>query len=156
MGWRRSDAREATFLTMAEDERLDRNARIIDEFRANHGVVGGPFEGAPMILIHHQGRKTGTERVSPLVYQPIEGGWAIFASKGGSPADPEWYLNLVAHPDTTIEVGDDTFEVVARTAEGDEREQIWAEQKRRMPGFADYEVKAAPRQIPVVVFEPAA
>jgi deazaflavin-dependent oxidoreductase (nitroreductase family) len=134
----------------------DWNDNITAEFRANHGQVGGQFEGAPMILIHHRGRKSGAERVNPLVYQPVEGGWAIFASKGGSPEHPAWYLNLVANPKTTIEVGDDTIEVVARVAEGDERDRIWAEQKRLMPGFADYEVKAAPRAIPVVIFEPVA
>jgi deazaflavin-dependent oxidoreductase (nitroreductase family) len=134
----------------------DWNEKIVAEFRANHGVVGGMFEGAPMVLIHHTGRKSGVERITPLVYQPVEGGWAIFASHGGAPEDPDWYLNLVANPKTTIDIGDDTIEVVARVAEGDERDRIYAEQARRMPGFADYEVKAAPRQIPVVVFEPAA
>lgn len=137
------------------ESRHDRNARIIAEFRGNHGKVGAPFEGVPMILIHHKGRRSGVERVSPLAYQPIDGGWAIFASKGGSPTHPDWYLNLVAHPHTTIEVGDDTFDVVAREARGPERERIWEEQKRLMPVFAGYETKAAPRQIPVIVFEPA-
>jgi deazaflavin-dependent oxidoreductase (nitroreductase family) len=137
------------------EDRHARNARIIDEFHANHGRVGAPFEGVPMILVHHRGRKSGTERVSPLAYQPLEGAWAVFASKGGAPTHPDWYRNLVANPRTTIEVGDDTFEVVAHVAEGDERQRIWSEQKRRMPGFAEYETKAAPRVIPVVVFEPA-
>jgi deazaflavin-dependent oxidoreductase (nitroreductase family) len=140
---------------MAEiEERNARNVRIIDEFHANHGNVGAPFEGLPMILIHHTGRKSGVERVNPLVYQAVDGGWAIFASVGGGPKHPEWYLNLVAHPRTTIEIGDDTFEVLAHVAEGEERERIWTEQKRLLPSFAQYEVKAAPREIPVVVFEP--
>jgi deazaflavin-dependent oxidoreductase (nitroreductase family) len=139
---------------MADND--DWNNNITAEFRANHGQVGGQFEGAPMILIHHTGRKSGVERINPLVYQPVEGGWAIFASKGGAPAHPAWYLNLVDNPKTTIEIGDDTIAVVARVAEGEERERIWTEQKRLMPGFADYEVKAAPRQIPVVIFEPIA
>lgn len=137
------------------ESREERNARIIAEFRGNHGKVGPPFEGVPMILIHHKGRRSGTERISPLAYQPVEGGWAIFASKGGAPTNPDWYHNLLAHPRITIEVGDDTFEVVAREAHGEERERIWAEQKRRMPVFEGYESKAAPREIPVIVFEPA-
>lgn len=132
----------------------DWNQKIIEEFRANDGKVGGQFEGAPMILVHHKGRKTGTERVNPLVYQPLEGRWAIFASKAGAPSDPEWYLNLVAHPRTTIEVGTATYEVMARTAVGEEREKIWEDQKKASPGFADYEVKAGDRVIPVVVLEP--
>ncbi|MBO0691533.1 MAG: nitroreductase family deazaflavin-dependent oxidoreductase [Acidimicrobiaceae bacterium] len=141
---------------MPESEsRDDRNARIIAEFRSNHGKVGPPFEGVPMILVHHKGRRSGVERVNPLAYQPVEGGWAIFGSKGGAPTNPDWYLNLVAHPRTTVEVGDDTFDVVAREAQGEERERIFEEQKRLMPVFADYEAKAAPREIPVIVFEPA-
>jgi deazaflavin-dependent oxidoreductase (nitroreductase family) len=132
----------------------DFNEQIIAQFRANHGIVGAPFEGRPMVLVHHKGRRTGTERVNPLVYQKVEGGWAIFASKGGEPVDPAWYLNLVANPHTTIEVADDTIEVTAREVHGEERERIWSEQKRLMPGFADYEKTAAPREIPVLVFEP--
>jgi deazaflavin-dependent oxidoreductase (nitroreductase family) len=137
------------------ESREVRNARIIDEFRSNHGKVGAPFEGVPIVLVHHQGRRSGVERVSPLAYQPIEGGWAVFASKGGAPTNPDWYLNLLAHPRTTIEVGDDAFDVVAREVQGEERGRIWEEQKRRMPVFAGYETSAAPRQIPVVVFEAA-
>jgi deazaflavin-dependent oxidoreductase (nitroreductase family) len=131
----------------------DWNRKIIEEFRANAGKVGGQFEGAPMILAHHTGAKTGTERVTPLVYQPLEDGWAVFGSKAGSPTHPHWYLNLVANPDTVVEVGAETVPVRARVAEGDERERIWSKQKELMPGFADYEVSAAGRQIPVVVFE---
>jgi deazaflavin-dependent oxidoreductase (nitroreductase family) len=131
------------------------NDKVIAEFRANSGKVGGPFKGAHMILVHHKGRKSGAERVSPLVYQPLDDRWAIFASKGGAPADPEWYLNLVASPETTIEVGTETHEVVARTAEGEERERIWEAQKQASPGFAEYEKSAGDRVIPVVVLDPA-
>jgi len=106
-----------------------------------------------MLLVHHKGRKSGTERVSPLVYQPVGGKWAVFASKAGAPTDPDWYLNLVANPRTTIEVGGDTFHVVARTATGAERDAIWDNQKKAMPQFAEYEVKAGKRRIPVVIFE---
>ncbi|MGH8919222.1 MAG: nitroreductase family deazaflavin-dependent oxidoreductase [Actinomycetes bacterium] len=133
----------------------DWNTRIIEEFRANGGKVGGQFAGAPIILVHHLGRRSGVERVNPLVYLPVEGGYAVFASKAGAPTHPDWYRNLVAHPATTVEVGDQTTPVVAREATGDERQRIFARQKELMPGFAEYETSAAPRLIPVVVLEPA-
>jgi deazaflavin-dependent oxidoreductase (nitroreductase family) len=136
-------------------EPTDFNGKIIAEFRANDGKVGGPFEGAPMILVHHAGAKTGTERVAPLMYQQVGGSFAIFATKGGAPEHPAWYHNLLVHPDTTAEVGAETFSVTARVAEPSEREVIWERQKERFPGFAEYEVKAAPRTIPVVVLDPA-
>lgn len=132
----------------------DWNKQIIDEFRANGGKVGGQFEGAPMILVHHKGRKSGVERVNPLVYQPLDGRWAIFASAAGATEHPDWYRNLMASPRTTVEVGTDTHEVVARDTVGAERDEIWERQKRLSPGFADYEEKAGDRVIPVVVLEP--
>lgn len=134
-------------------DRNDFNTAIIEEFRANEGKVGGGFAGAPMILVHHRGLRSGTERVAPLVYQAVGEDFAVFGSKGGSPTHPHWYLNLVANPDTTVEVGTDTIAVRARVAEGDERIRIWEEQKARMPGFAEYEAKAEGRQIPVIVLE---
>lgn len=136
-------------------DRNDWNAKVIEEFRANEGRVGGDFEGAPMILIHHTGRSSGTERINPVVYLPLDRGYAVFASKAGAPDHPDWYLNLMAHPQTTVEVGADTVAVTAREASGEERQRIWEQQKQVMPGFAEYETKAAPRVIPVVVFEPA-
>jgi deazaflavin-dependent oxidoreductase (nitroreductase family) len=130
------------------------NAQVVSEFRANHGRVGGQFEGAPMILVHHTGVRSGTERVTPLLYHEVQGGWAVFAAQAGAPTDPQWYRNLVAQPDTTIEVGDETVEVVARVAEGEERDRIRNEWQRLVPVIAEYEAKAAPRRIPVVIFEP--
>jgi deazaflavin-dependent oxidoreductase (nitroreductase family) len=130
----------------------DFNARIIEEFRSNEGRVGGPFEGAPMLLLHTTGARSGAERVSPVVYAEDGDRWVVFASKGGAPTNPDWFHNLRAHPDATIEVGTDTVPVVARAAEGDERERLWSRQKERMPGFADYEQKTT-REIPVVVLE---
>jgi len=130
----------------------DWNDRIIAEFRANEGRVGGPFQGRPLLLLHHFGARTGAERVNPLAYQQVGGAWAVFGSKGGAPRNPDWYHNLIANPRARIEVGTETFDVVARVAEGEERERIWAEQKRLMPGFAEYETRTA-RQIPVVVLE---
>jgi deazaflavin-dependent oxidoreductase (nitroreductase family) len=134
--------------------RQDWNSSIIEEFRANDGEVGGPFKGMPILLLHHTGARTGTARVNPVAYQELDDGWAVFASKGGSPTNPDWYHNLVANPRVTVEVGTETHDVVARVAEGEERERIWSEQKRRSPGFADYERKTS-RQIPVIILEPA-
>ena len=131
----------------------DWNRRIIEEFRANGGRVGGPFEGAPMILIHHRGARSGTERVSPLMYQPVDTGYAIFASKAGAPTNPDWYHNLLAHPEISAEVGTGTVRVRARVARGEERERIWERQKRDYPNFAEYE-RSTSREIPVVILEP--
>jgi deazaflavin-dependent oxidoreductase (nitroreductase family) len=135
-------------------DRDEWNRQVIEEFRANSGRVGGNFEGAPMILIHHKGRSSGTERINPVVYLPVDGGYAVFASKAGAPDHPDWYLNLVANPETTVEVGADTIAVTARDTSGEERDRLYAQQVQVMPGFAEYEVNAAPRVIPVVVFEP--
>jgi deazaflavin-dependent oxidoreductase (nitroreductase family) len=132
----------------------DFNQKIIDEFRANGGKLGGQFEGAPMLLLHHKGAKTGTERVNPVTYQQVGKDLAVFASKAGAPTNPDWYHNLVAHPKTTVELGTDTVPVTARVAEGDERTTIWEAQKKAQPGFADYE-KSTDRQIPVVILERA-
>jgi deazaflavin-dependent oxidoreductase (nitroreductase family) len=132
----------------------DWNRGVIDEFRANGGKVA-QFEGRPLLLLHHKGAKTGTERVNPLVYLPVGDTFAVFASKAGADTNPAWYHNLVAHPDTVVEVGTETISVRARVAEGDERERIWDEQKRVNPNFADYEKKTT-RPIPVVLLERAA
>jgi len=134
-------------------DRRDWNASIIEEFRANEGRVGGPFEGATLLLLHHRGAKSGVERVNPLAYQDLgEGKVAVFASKGGAPTDPDWYYNVQANPDVTVEIGTKTSPAKARVARGDERDGIWERQKQLMPGFADYERKTS-RQIPVVILE---
>jgi deazaflavin-dependent oxidoreductase (nitroreductase family) len=133
----------------------DWNNKIIEEFRANEGKVGGPFEGAPVLLLHTVGARTGQERVNPMMYQQADGGYAVFASKGGAPSNPDWYHNLLAHPKVTAEIGARTVELIARVAEGDERERIWTAQKAAYPGFADYERKTT-RQIPVIILEAAA
>jgi deazaflavin-dependent oxidoreductase (nitroreductase family) len=119
----------------------DWNQGIITEFRANEGRVGGPFEGAPMILVHHVGRTSGKQYTTPLVYLPGEGGddsIYIFASKGGAPTNPDWYGNLIAAGEATVEVGTSTFVVTITEVTGDERDRIFAEQVKRMPGFGDY------------------
>ncbi|MGO9249790.1 MAG: nitroreductase family deazaflavin-dependent oxidoreductase [Solirubrobacteraceae bacterium] len=131
------------------------NAKIIDEFRANEGRIGGMFEGMPLLLLHHTGAKSGKSRVNPLAYQADDGRYVIFASKAGAPENPAWYHNLMAHPQTKIEVGTDTIDVVAGEATGEERERLFRTQAERVPQFAEYEQKAAGRVIPVVVLTPA-
>ncbi len=134
------------------NERNDWNAKIIAEFRANAGKVGGPFEGGTLLLLHTRGAKSGQERINPLAYQQVGDGLAVFASKGGAPTNPDWFYNVKANPNVTVEVGTDTFDVRARVAEGEERNRIWERQKELMPGFAEYEQKTD-RQIPVVILE---
>jgi deazaflavin-dependent oxidoreductase (nitroreductase family) len=131
----------------------DWNAGIIEEFRANQGRVGGMFEGRTLLLLHHTGARTGTVRVNPLAYQVLEdGSLAVFASKGGAPTNPDWFYNLKANPDVTLEVGTETIHARARIPDQEERDRIWTRQKQLMPGFAEYEEKTT-RQIPVIVLE---
>lgn len=134
-------------------DRNDWNRGVIDEFRTNDGVVGGMFEGMNLLLLHHTGAKSGTERVNPLVYMRDGTNYVIFASKAGAPTSPDWYHNLRANPSTTIEVGVQSIPVTARVAEGDERERLFSAQKQAAPQFAEYESKTD-RVIPVVVLEP--
>ena len=133
-------------------DRDDWNTRIIDEFRANGGKVGGQFAGAPLLLLHTTGAKTGQARVNPMMYLADGDDHVVFASKAGAPTNPDWYHNLVANPRASIEVGEQTLNVMARVAEGETRERLWSTQKERYPGFADYEAKTT-RQIPVVILE---
>jgi deazaflavin-dependent oxidoreductase (nitroreductase family) len=132
----------------------DWNSKIIEEFRANGGKVGGQFEGAPLLLLHTVGARTGQPRVNPMMYQPVPAGYAVFASKAGAPTNPDWYYNVLAQPRVTAEIGTGTAEFLARVAEGEEREQIWSAQKAAYPGFAGYEQKTT-RQIPVIILEAA-
>ena len=131
----------------------DWNAKIIEEFRANGGKVGGNFEGAPLLLLHSTGAKSGAERVSPMMYQAVDGGYAVFASKAGVYTNPDWFHNLRANPEASVEVGTETVAVTARVLDDEERAPIWETQKSRYPGFADYEQKTS-RVIPVVLLEP--
>jgi len=127
----------------------DWNAKIVEEFRANGGQVGGPFAGAPVLLLHTTGARTGRERVNPMMYLDLDGHRYVFASKAGADTDPDWYRNLVAHPDVVVEVGTDTYEAAAAPITGEVRDRVYAEQARRYPGFAEYERKTS-RVIPVV------
>ena len=129
------------------------NQKTIEEFRANEGKVGGFFEGKSLLLLHHMGAQSKTDRVNPLAYQAVDGGYAVFASKGGADTNPDWLYNVRAHPETKIEVGTEIVAVTAREAEGEERERIWNKQVRDWPGFGEYEVKTAREFIPVVVLE---
>ena len=113
----------------------DWNSKIIEEFRANEGKVGGPFAGAPVLLLHTTGAKTGRERVHPMMYLDPDGHRYVFASKAGADTNPDWYWNLVAHPDVTVEVGTETHEAAAVPVTGDDRDRIYAEQARRYPGL---------------------
>ena len=133
----------------------DWNQQVIDEFRANDGRVGGRFEGRTLLLLHHRGAKTGTERINPVAYQRLsEDAVAVFASKGGASTNPDWYHNVVANPDVTVEIGTETFRARARVAKSTERDSIWEQQKRDWPGFAEYEEKTRGiREIPVVVLD---
>ena len=133
----------------------DWNKQVIDEFRANDGRVGGPFEGRTLLLLHHRGAKTGTERVNPVAYQRLSpDSVAVFASKGGAPTNPDWFYNLVANPDVSVEIGSEAFPVHARIAAGQERERIWERQKHDWPGFGEYDEKTRGiREIPVVVLD---
>jgi len=132
----------------------DFNTKIVEEYRANGGKLGGMFSGSDLLLLHHTGANSGTERISPLAYQMVGESYAVFASRAGSPANPDWLRNVVANPKTVIEIGMETVPVTARVAEPAERDVIWDRQKRRAPHFAEYERKAAPRKIPVIVLDP--
>ncbi|HEX3932862.1 MAG TPA: nitroreductase family deazaflavin-dependent oxidoreductase [Nocardioides sp.] len=136
-------------------ETSDWNAGVVEEFRANEGRVGGPFEGAPMVLVHHWGRRSGREYVTPMMYLPHEPDDAariyVFATKGGAETNPDWYFNLTSAGTGAVEVGTDSFQVDVRDLSGAERDRIYAEQARRYPGFAAYERKATGiRTIPVL------
>jgi deazaflavin-dependent oxidoreductase (nitroreductase family) len=131
----------------------DYNQRIIDEFRANAGKPPSWSGSSPLILLHHRGARSGAERVNPVAYLDDDGRYVIFASKAGAPTNPDWYHNLKAHPDTTIEVGSDTVAVTAAEATGEERGRLFAAQAQRSPQFAEYQEKTD-RVIPVIVLTP--
>ena len=132
----------------------DWNNQVITEFRANEGKVGGPFKGAPLLLLTTTGAKSGKQYTSPLMYLPDGDRMVIFASKGGAPTNPDWYHNLITHPQATVEVGTETFNVKATVVTGEERDQLYTEQATRYSGFADYQAKTT-RKIPVVTLERA-
>jgi deazaflavin-dependent oxidoreductase (nitroreductase family) len=129
------------------------NAQIIEEFRANQGRVGGMFQDMPLLLLHHTGARSGQERINPVAYQRDGDRYVIFASKAGAPTNPAWYHNLKAHPQASIEVGEDRLEVKVDEAQGEERERLFTAQAERSPQFAEYQRKTD-RLIPVMVLTP--
>ncbi len=133
---------------------VDFNKQVIQEFRANGGKVGGPFEGASMLILHTTGAKSGRELVTPLVCHVEGDRLLIYASKGGADDNPAWYHNLVANPDVTVERGTETLPMRATVITGEERDRLYAEQVVRAPGFGEYQAKTA-RIIPVVALDPA-
>jgi deazaflavin-dependent oxidoreductase (nitroreductase family) len=127
----------------------DTNRAVIKEFRENGGKAGGFFEGKPLILVHHVGAKSGLHRIAPLMPYVDGDRIFIFASKGGSDNNPDWYHNLIANPDTVVELGTETFPVKASVLTGEERDDIYTKHAEALPQFADYQSKTT-RKIPVV------
>jgi deazaflavin-dependent oxidoreductase (nitroreductase family) len=138
-----------------ELEMSDWNDQTIKEFRENEGRVGGVFEGAPLLLLHTTGRRTGEDRVNPLMYLPDGDRWIVFASKGGHVAHPHWLHNIEEKPEATIEVGTDTIPVKATVLrEGPDRDALYARQVAAYPQFGEYEEKTeGHRTIPVIILE---
>jgi deazaflavin-dependent oxidoreductase (nitroreductase family) len=135
------------------NEVSDRNRAIVDEFRANQGQVGGRFEGRTLLLLHTQGAKSGQERINPTAYVRDNGDLVVIASKGGAPTNPDWYYNLIAHPQVTVEVGTEKFQAQAREAEEPERTRLYDKMVQMMPTFDEYRKKTS-RKIPVIVLTP--
>jgi len=131
----------------------DRNKKIIDEFRANDGRVGGNFEGKTLLLLHTQGAKSGQERINPLACVKDGDRCVVIASKGGAPTHPDWYYNVIANPQVTVEVGTETFQAEAIVAEEPERTRLYNKMVEVMPGFEGYR-RNTTRQIPVIVLIP--
>jgi deazaflavin-dependent oxidoreductase (nitroreductase family) len=125
------------------------NAKIIDEFRANAGEVGGQFKGAPLLLLHTKGAKSGLERINPMMYLRDGDRLYVFASKAGADSNPDWYRNLVANPDVSVELRSETFSATALPVTSADRDLIYSMQSERYPGFKEYQEKTS-RVIPVV------
>ena len=134
------------------EKRQEWNRQIVEEFRANEGRVGGPFEGVPLLLLRTRGAKTGEERINPLAYLDYEGRHYVFGSNGGRDSTPGWYYNVLADPRVVVEIGTRTAAAKAVVLEGEERDRIYAEQARRQPMFTTYAEKVT-RTIPVVALD---
>lgn len=130
----------------------DFNQSLIEEFRANGGKVSGQFAGASLLLLNTVGAKSGKPRTNPLAYTTDNGNYVIIASKGGAPTNPDWYYNVLANPNVTVEIGQERFQARAVFPEGAERDRLYEQMAARMPGFAEYQRKTT-RKIPVVVLE---
>jgi deazaflavin-dependent oxidoreductase (nitroreductase family) len=134
---------------MAEQPDVSGNSEIIDEFRANGGKVGGPFEGATLLLLHTTGAKSGKERINPVMTFDFDGKLLIVGSYAGADVDPAWLHNLRAHPDVHIEIGTDAYDVRARELPADERDAVYPRIVQQAPGFGGYQSKTD-RIIPVI------
>ena len=132
----------------------DYNREVIEEFRANEGRLGGPWEGRNLLLLTTTGRKSGRQYTTPVVYTPDDDRLLVYASQGGAPDHPDWFLNLVANPQAVVEVGPERYEVIATPLEGEERDREFARQVERAPQFGEYE-KRTSRVIPVVALRRA-
>jgi deazaflavin-dependent oxidoreductase (nitroreductase family) len=135
------------------ETRSEYNAKIVAEFRANEGRVGGTWEKFPLLLLHHTGAKSGVRRVNPIAYLPNDPGYLIWAANGGAPNNPDWYHNLDAHPNTQIEVGTETIDVKAEVPTGEERERLFARAAERYPQLAEAASKTQ-RVIPMIILTP--
>lgn len=128
----------------------DWNKAVIEEFRANDGIVGGPFEEMTLLLLHTTGAKSGEPRLNPVAYLADGERYVIIASKGGAPTHPSWYHNVVAYPEVTVEVGTEKFQAQAEVVQEPERTELFNMVATQYPGFAEYEKKTT-RVIPVLV-----
>ena len=138
--------------TNSADEFNEFNRKLVAEFRENGGKVTGMFAEAPLLILTSKGAKSGEPRINPLVHTRDGERYVIIASKGGAPTNPSWYHNVVAHPDVTVEVGDEKFPARAKVVDGEERDRLFAAQAALMPNFAEYQENTT-RRIPVVVLE---
>lgn len=138
--------------TNSADEFNEFNRKLVAEFRENGGKVSGMFAGAPLLILTSKGAKSGETRINPLVHTRDGERYVIIASKGGAPTNPAWYHNVLAHPDVTVEVGEEKFSARAKVVEGEERDRLFAAQAALMPNFAEYQQNTT-RRIPVVVLE---
>lgn len=129
------------------------NKKVIEEFRANEGRVGGNFEGKTLLLLHTMGAKSQQERINPVACIKDGDRLAVIASKGGAPTHPDWYYNIVANPQVTVEVGAENFQAFASVAEEPERTRLYNQMVEVMPGFDDYR-RNTTRVIPVIVLTP--
>ncbi len=125
------------------------NRQLIQEFRENRAKAGRAFEGRPLLLLTTIGAKSGEQRTTPMMYVPDGDRLLVIASNAGAPTHPDWYRNLVAHPQVTVEVGMETFDAIAVVTEGEERQRLWTRIVEAYPFFAEHQAKVT-RQIPVI------
>jgi len=128
------------------------NRQLIEDFRASRGKSGGPMEGRPLVLLTTTGAKSGQLHTTPMMYIRVDDQLLVIASNAGAPSHPDWYRNLVAHPEVTVEVGNETLDAIAIVTEGAERQRLWTRVVEQYPFFADHQAKVT-RQIPVVVLK---